>query len=222
LTGHDGSKVPSKEDVMSTDVQAPTGQIPPPGRDEAPTTTGMRQEPQTLIQESIKYRRRAQDAERRAAALEAEIQALRQAQDERAASLETKLAEAAAEADTLRRRFDSLERDRQLERELLRAGCADTETALALAHQRLASGDAPSDLAAFAKGLLEEKPHLRGKASTPPAAAGRALPPPTAAVKPAAANEPRRAAARLAEQARESGSAGDLLAYMRARRGQGA
>jgi len=207
---------------MSTDVQAPTGQVPPPGRDEAPAATVMRQEPQTLIQESIKYRRRAQDAERRAAALEAEIQNLRQAQDERAASLEARLAEAAAEAETLRRKFDVLERDRQLERELVRAGCADTETALALAHQRLASGDAPSDLAAFAKGLLEEKPHLRGKASTPPAAAGRALPPPTAAVKPAAANEPRRAAARLAEQARESGSAGDLLAYMRARRGRGA
>ena len=208
---------------MSTDVQAPTGQVPPPGRDEAPTTTGMRQEPQTLIQESIKYRRRAQDAERRAAALEAEIQALRQAQDERAASLETKLAEAAAEADTLRRRFDSLERDRQLERELLRAGCADTETALALAHQRLASSDAPGDLATFAKGLLEEKPHLRAKAPAPlPAGPSRALPPPTAAVKPAAANEPRRAATRLAEQARETGNAGDLMAYMRARRGRGA
>jgi hypothetical protein len=169
----------------------------------------MRQEPQTLIQESIKYRRRAQDAERRAAALEAEIQALRQAQDERAASLETKLAEAAAEADTLRRRFDSLERDRQLERELLRAGCADS--------------DAPGDLATFAKGLLEEKPHLRAKAPAPlPAGPSRALPPPTAAVKPAAANEPRRAATRLAEQARETGNAGDLMAYMRARRGRGA
>ena len=208
---------------MSTDVQAPTGQVPPPGRDEAPAATVMRQEPQTLIQESIKYRRRAQDAERRAAALEAEIQNLRQAQDERAASLEARLAEAAAEAETLRRKFDVLERDRQLERELVRAGCADTETALALAHQRLASGDAPSDLAAFAKGLLEEKPHLRAKAPAPLAAGpGRALPPPTAAVKPAAANEPRRAAARLAEQARDSGNAGDLMAYMRARRGRGA
>jgi hypothetical protein len=180
---------------------------------------GLRENPQAFIQESIKYRRRAQDAERRLESLEAELQGLRESQDGRAAALEAQLAEALGQAEALRGRLESVERDRQLERELSRAGCADAETALALAHQRLASDPAPEDLAAFARSLLEEKPHLRGAAGS--AAAGgpaRHLPPPSAAAKPAGQAGPRRAADRLADQARRTGSAGDLMAYMRARR----
>jgi hypothetical protein len=194
------------------------------GRDDAPDAAGARRDPQTLIQESIKYRRRAQEAERRAETLEAEVQNLRQGRDDRNASLETDLAQARADADSLRGRLESVERDRQLERELARAGCADAETALALAQQRLAGGPPPEDLAAFARGLLEEKPHLRGTGAAPAAAKPdasrppRGLPPRTAAARADGASAPHRAAERLAERARQSGNSGDLMAYMRARR----
>jgi hypothetical protein len=203
---------------MSTDVQAQMGQAPSGRVDETPAASG-RENPQTLVQESIKYRRRAQEAERRAEALEAEVQALRQGEDDRATALERELSQTRAEAETLRGRVEVVERDRRLERELVHAGCADPETALALAHERLAGAAAPDDLAAFARRLLEEKPHLRGgpvKSGRTENPASPALSPRTAAAKPLSG--PVRVADRLAEQARTTGSTGDLLAYMRARR----
>ena len=198
---------------MSTDAPTPAGQA----------ATGDRTSPQTLVQESIKYRRRAQEAERRAETLEAEVQALRDAEDGRADAMEQELAEARSEAETLRRQMETVQRDRVLERELSRAGCVDTETALALAHQRLAGGPPPDDLAALARSLLEEKPHLKTAADAPARpAASRGLPPRTVAPQPPAQGSPRRLADRLAEQARQSGNPTDLMAYMRARRGSGA
>jgi hypothetical protein len=205
----------TKEDTMSTDAPTPAGQAPAVGRTS----------PQTLVQESIKYRRRAQEAERRAEALETEVQALREAQDDRGGALEQELAQVRGEAETLRRQVETVQRERSLERELARAGCADTETALALARERLADLGAPGpeDLAAFARSLLEEKPHLRTAADVPArAGATRGLPPRTVAPQPPAHATPRRMADRLAEQARQSGSSTDLMAYMRARRATGA
>lgn len=225
---------------MSTDARTQTGQASPAGATDAPDAGRMpsghgtlaaagRQEPQTIIQESIKYRRRAQDAERRAEALETEVASLRQTAEDRAAALEAELGQARAEAETLRGRLDAVERDHRLERELVRAGCADAETALALARERLADQPAPEDAAAFAKALLAEKPHLASGAPTRPAdrgGAGRgpapALPPRTAGAKPAGESDPRRAANRLALRARETGTPGDVMAYMRARRGAAA
>jgi len=225
---------------MSPDVRTQTGQAPQAGRDEAPTSgggkptacggmhamrgdipppamTGARESPQSLIQESVKYRRRAQEAERRAEALEAELAGLREAQEGRTVAVEADLAQARAEAEDLTARLEGLQRDRCLERELVRAGCVDAETALAVARERLAQGDPPEDLAAFAKGLLEEKPHLRGSAA--PRRTDASLPPPTSGPKPAGNEAPSRAADRLAEQARQTGSPRDVMAYVRARRG---
>jgi hypothetical protein len=206
---------------MSTNVLTQTGQVPPDERDGSATPpAGTRQEPQSLIQESIKYRRRAQEAERQAEALETELQQLRQAESERAAGLETDLAQARTEAEALRERVEAIERDRRLERELARAGCGDIEAGLAVAHERLAGEAPPEDLAALARSLVAEKPHLRGAASgaaLPGAAAGN-LPPPSAGVKPDADTGVRRAAQRLAERARETGNPTDVMAYMRARR----
>ena len=198
---------------MSTDAPTPAGQA----------ATGDRTSPQTLVQESIKYRRRAQEAERRAETLEAEVQALREAEDSRADAMEQELAEARSEAETLRRQMETVQRDRALERELSRAGCVDTETALALAHERLGDGPPPEDLAALARSLLEEKPHLRTAPDTSARVpASRGLPPRTLAPQPPAQGSPRRQADRLAEQARQSGNPTDLMAYMRARRAGGA
>jgi hypothetical protein len=207
-----------KEEAMSTDVQAQMGQAPSNQAGEVPATSG-RESPQTLVQESIKYRRRAQEAERRAEALEAEVLALRQGEGDRAAALERELSESRAEAETLRGRIETTERDRRLERELVRAGCTDPETALALAHERLAEAAAPEDLAVFARGLLDEKPNLRsGPAGSgrPESPASPALPPRSGGAKPMGG--PVRAADRLADRVRVTGSTGDLMAYMRARR----
>ena len=212
---------------MSPDVRTQTGQASSAGREEAPVpavaaaTSAMgspRESPQSLIQESIKYRRRAQEAERRAEALEAELAGLREADESRAAAVEADLAQARAEAENLRKSLEGVERDRRLERELARAGCIDPETALAVARERLAGGDPPEDLAALARGLLEEKPHLRasgGRRGDPDAP----LPPRTSGPKPAGDDAPRRAAERLADQARQTGSPRDVMAYVRARRG---
>ncbi|HUU09061.1 MAG TPA: hypothetical protein VM431_00805 [Phycisphaerae bacterium] len=204
---------------MSTDAQTQMGPSQPSGFDA--DAAGVRQEPQTLIRESIKYRRRAQDAERRAEGLDAEISNLRRLDEERAAALETELGQVQGEAEALRAQVADIQRDRNLERALAKAGCADTETALALARQRLTQGDLPEDLAAFAKALLEEKPCLRGTASARPAAVAPPLPPRTSGAKPAGENAPGRAAQRLAERARQTGSPGDVMAYMRVRRAVG-
>jgi hypothetical protein len=200
-----------------------TGLPPKPSRAEPP-------EGRNAVQESIRYRRRAQEAERRAEALETEVQELREGQTERITALETELTAARTETGVLRSQLDAVERDRKLEREFVIAGCADIETALALAHQRLASqegaagadGRAPAieDPALFVRELLEEKPHLRtASAGNPPLPhAAEGLPPKTAGARTASAGGPRRALERLAQQARD-GSSKDLMAYMRARRG---
>ena len=215
---------------MSTEVRTQSGQVLPSGRDEVPAAAGgqtapmpsfPRESPQAFVQESIKYRRRAQDAERRVETLESEIQNLRQAERERTASLESEVTQARVEAEALRGRLETAERDRQLEREFVRAGCVDSEAGLALARERLAGGQPPADVGVFVKGLLEEKPYLRGPAAARQSTGSPALPPRTAGVKPAGENAPRHAAQRLADRARETGSPGDIMAYVRARRGAG-
>lgn len=201
---------------------APGRQVPPdapeapaPQRGDAPEGGGTAN-PQALIRESIKYRRRAQEAERRVEALDAELRALREERDAGQNGREEELQAARAETHELRTRLDSLEATRRLERELVRAGCGDVETALAVAERRLAEGPDGEDPAEVARRILEEKPHLRA------AAAGRSgppLPPRTAGAKPAGADPAGGATERLAERARRTGQPSDLAAYMRARRG---
>ena len=202
---------------MSTDASAQTGQTPPDASGLRPDVAAARQPPHSLIQDSIKYRRRAQEAERRAEALETELADLQGGRDHQAADLQDQADQSRAEAESLRTRLAELERDRALERELARAGATDTETALALARQRLAGAETPDDLAAFAKALVDEKPHLASVLPRPSADQSPSLPPRTAGAKPAA-DAPRRAADRLADRARQTGRPGDVLTYMRARR----
>ena len=202
---------------MSTDARTQVGQAPPARGDETPAASAG--EPANVGAGKHSVPPPAQEAERRAESLEAEIQSLRDGQDGRATALEAELSAARAEAETLRRRLDATERDRHLEREFARAGCVDPETALALARERLTGDAEPEDLSAFVRGLLDEKPHLRvtGAGSGPVAGpAAASLPPRTAAPKPA--GPPVRTADRLAERARTSGSTSDLMAYMKARR----
>lgn len=195
---------------MSTEAGTQTGQS---------ASSGGRQEPQAVIRESAKYRRRAQEAERRAEALEAELEAMRGEREEESSRLGADLAAARGEADSLRGRVEAIEHDRRLEREFLAAGCADVEAAVALARHRLAGQEPPEDLKTFARALLDEKPHLRGEPATVAGAAARGLGPCTTGVKPAGASGQRRVLDRLADQARQTGNAKDVMTYMRARRG---
>jgi hypothetical protein len=181
-------------------------------------TGGVRQEPQALVRESAKYRRRAQEAERRAEALEAELEEVRRQRDAADTRETEELGSARREVEDLQARLAAVERDRKMEQAFLAAGCVDVEAALALAHRRLDGQDMPEDLRVFARSLLEEKPHLRGENAGAGAGAGRGLPPRTAGAKPAGADAPRRAAERLADEARRTGNAKDVMAYMRARR----
>ena len=182
-------------------------------------SSGGRQEPQAVIRESAKYRRRAQEAERRAEALEAELEAMRGEREEESSRLGADLTAARSEAEDLRGRVEAIERDRRLEREFLAAGCADVEAAVALARHRLAGQEPPEDLKTFARALLAEKPHLRGEPAVAVGAAARGLGPCTTGVKPAGASGQRRVLDRLADQARQTGNAKDVMTYMRARRG---
>jgi hypothetical protein len=182
-------------------------------------SSGGRQEPQAVIRESAKYRRRAQEAERRAEALEAELEAMRGEREEESSRLGADLTAARSEAEDLRGRVEAIERDRRLEREFLSAGCADVEAAVALARHRLAGQEPPEDLKTFARALLDEKPHLRGEPAVAAGAAARGLGPCTTGVKPAGASGQRRVLDRLADQARQTGNAKDVMTYMRARRG---
>jgi hypothetical protein len=195
---------------MSTEAGTQTGQS---------ASSGGRQEPQAVIRESAKYRRRAQEAERRAEALEAELEAMRGEREEESSRLGADLAAARGEADSLRGRVEAIEHDRRLEREFLAAGCADVEAAVALARHRLAGQEPPEDLKTFARALLDEKPHLRGEPAAAAGAAARGLGPCTTGVKPAGASGQRRVLDRLADQARQTGNAKDVMTYMRARRG---
>ena len=195
---------------MSTEAGTQTGQS---------ASSGGRQEPQAVIRESAKYRRRAQEAERRAEALEAELEAMRGEREEESSRLGADLTAARGEADSLRGRVEAIEHDRRLEREFLAAGCADVEAAVALARHRLAGQEPPEDLKTFARALLAEKPHLRGEPAAAAGAAARGLGPCTTGVKPAGASGQRRVLDRLADQARQTGNAKDVMTYMRARRG---
>jgi hypothetical protein len=198
---------------MSKDASAQTGPSASGGAQQAPQS-------ETLVRESIKYRRRAQEAERRAEALEAEVNDLRRERDEHAARLEEELVAARAEMQAFEARLIAIDRDRRLERELVQAGCVDMETAMALAGQRLAGQEPPSDLQAFAKRLLEEKPHLHGESSHAGVSApAQGLPPRTTGVKLAGGNAHRRGLDRMADQARRTGNPKDVMAYMRTRRG---
>ena len=182
-------------------------------------SSGGRQEPQAVIRESAKYRRRAQEAERRAEALEAELEAMRGEREEESSRLGADLTAARGEADSLRGRVEAIEHDRRLEREFLAAGCADVEAAVALARHRRAGPEPPEDRKTVARALLAEKPHLRGEPAAAAGAAARGLGPCTTGVKPAGTSGQRRVLDRLADQARQTGNAKDVMTYMRARRG---
>jgi hypothetical protein len=166
------------------------------------------------VRESIRHRRRAQEAEQRAAALEAEVEELRQAQDGTNRSLEETLASERRRGEELQKRLDAMAAERELERELIRAGAIDPEAALLVARERLAAlGDEEVDLPALAQRVLEEKPYLRPTQKREVEPLGRR----SQGARPAGSSEAAKSR-RLADSARQTGRRADLVEYMRTRR----
>jgi len=168
----------------------------------------------TDVRESIRYRRRAQEAERRCAALESEIEELRQSHAAQAGSLEDGLASERRERESLEHRLEQLQAERRLERELIRAGARDPETAMLVARERLATaGDADVDVEKLARDLLDEKPYLKAEHREEVPPLGRASQP----ARPSQKDRKGRTE-RLASAAKASGRRTDIVEYMRARR----
>lgn len=166
------------------------------------------------VRESIRYRRRAQEAEQRCADLEAELQELRLAQDGQAQSLEATLDQERRQREQAELHVQQLQTERQIERELIRAGTCDPETALLLVRERLsAAGDEVVNVPELVGKLLEEKPHLKTSHREPVPPIGRT----SQGVRPGESNGPTRLR-KLAAEARDSGQRNDLVQYMRARR----
>ncbi|MFH1369873.1 MAG: hypothetical protein ABII09_01085 [Planctomycetota bacterium] len=142
--------------------------------------------------ESIRYRRRAQSAERRAEELAEE------------------LADARAEAVRLTEELKTTQKEQELMSRLAAEGTRDLEAAVLIAKARLASAD-KADVAGVVEQLKNEKGYLFGEKSTA-----------EIAVRTSPAKEPRQGGAagieRTARRAAGTGSRADLQEYMRKRR----
>jgi hypothetical protein len=184
----------------------------PMDRDEAPTGPEGEKPKMVDVRESIRYRRRAQEAEQRCSVLEAELEQARQARGEQVHSVETALAEERRRREQMEHEYERLQRERRLERELLRAGAVDLESALLVARERLAAAGEEADVEKLARDVLAEKPHLRAAQRADVPALGKF----SRGVLPRQSEGQR--ADRLARAARTTGRRGDLAEYMRARR----
>lgn len=187
----------------------------PVDHDAAPEGQDGRQTKRVDVRESIRYRRRAQQAEERCQAMEAELDSLRQGQSDEQENADTMLADERRRREGLEQQLAGLETERRLERELIRAGARDPETALLVARQRLAArgDDLDVDVELLAREVLEEKPYLKTaiREDVPPL--GRSA---RGAQSPVAGRQHR--AEKLAASARTSGRRADIVEYMRARR----
>jgi len=166
------------------------------------------------VRESIRYRRRAQEAEQRCEDLQAQLDELQRSRQTDVGGLEEQLAAERRNREQLEQRLSASDTDRRLQHELIRAGARDPETALLVARQRLAEADdAEVDLADLARTVLGEKPYLKQpeREEVPPI--GR-----SAQGERPAGSGGRARAEKLAHAARSSGRPADLAEYMRARR----
>ncbi|HAU38844.1 MAG TPA: hypothetical protein DCX07_14150 [Phycisphaerales bacterium] len=157
------------------------------------------------VAESIRYRRRAQQAEARIHDLEQQFREVQaQLEDQR-----NQLALAEAQRDEARQQILFAENRIAAERALAESGVTDLEAASILLARRVDLKE-PLEAEALARDveqLLQKKPYLR-------AAGG--LPPPTAAPKPRQA--PAADLADAARRAAHSGNRRDVADYLRLRR----
>ena len=145
------------------------------------------------VSESIRYRRRAQGAEKKAAMLEDE------------------LAKASSEKGRLSEELSQLKTEQKLVKELILAGVSDLEAAVLIAKARLQAQD-EVDVSSVVHQLKKEKQYLFGKAAEVSAAAGK-----TAGAKQKNQSGPS-SLERAAGKAAATGSRLDLQNYLKLRR----
>ena len=144
------------------------------------------------IGESIRYRRRAQSAEK-------------QAQD-----LAEQLTEANERVARMSQEFEGLQRDHELTRKLSAAGATDLEAALLVAKARM-TGQAEADLDGCIAQLKTEKRHLFGPSA-------EAVTPRRTAGAKDRISQSQTALQRAATKAARSGKRADLQHYLKLRR----
>ncbi len=160
------------------------------------------------VTESVRYRRRAQQAERRVEQLE---QQLRETQT-LAESRQQELSTVQSQQQALSERLARTEQSRRLEKVLDACGVIDAEAAQLLL-ERSAPLPADADDSALrqaVEGLLAERPYLRGPACRP-------LPGATASPR-TRSGGPAQQVAEAARQAAQTGNRRDLAQYLRLRR----
>jgi TolA-binding protein len=187
---------------MTTDAQDPAPQAEPQdGASDAPPARVV------PVGESIRYRRRAQQAEGRAQQLEQQLNDLQSQLDRRA----DEVAKAEAQRDEAHCRLTATENRLQAERLLGQAGVVDLEAASLLLSKRvdLAEGLEPEALSQAVEQLLLDKPFLRvDSAPLPPSSAAPRAPQPA----------PRARLAQVADRAARSGNPRDVAEYLRLKR----
>ncbi len=144
------------------------------------------------VSESIRYRKRAQSAEKKAE------------------SLAEQLAEARSQAARLSEQLSDLQSEQELTHKLAAAGAVDLEAAVLMAKSRVAGRDS-ADLNGVVEQLKKEKQYLFGGASVPVAARK------TAAAKERLQNS-RTILEAAAKKAATSGNRMDLHEYLKLRR----
>ncbi|MFW6133070.1 MAG: hypothetical protein ACOC8F_04180, partial [Planctomycetota bacterium] len=160
--------------------------------------------------ESIKYRRRAQQAEGRAQQLEQQLEDLQTQIDRRGDQLAT----AEAQRDEARQQLTAAENRTAAERMLAEAGVTDLEAASLLLAQRVdLDEDVDRDeLARRVEQLVVDKPFLR-----PAGPGGAGLPPASASARDSAAPLGAQLA-QAADRAIRSGDRSAVAEYLRLRR----
>ena len=160
-------------------------------------TDEMQQEGEKLVavSESIRYRKRAQSAEKKV-----EI-------------LEKQLAEVRGEAEGLSRQLNAAEQERQLSAKLLAAGAVDVEAAVLLAKSRIV-GEGQADIDEVVEQLRSEKGYLFASEEFEGLAASKK----TATVREKMEDVSRGGLERLAKKAVATGNRVDLHEYLKLRR----
>ena len=158
------------------------------------------------VGESIRYRRRAQQAEGRLTQLEQQLTQLQ----EQLQSRSDELATAEAQRDEARQQMTQQNNQFSADRLLMQAGVVDLEAAHLLLQNRVDLGDElePAAIEQAVQQLLVDKPFLRG---------GSALPPRSASVRRSVTSLTARIA-NAADRAVASGDRRDVAEYLRLRR----
>ena len=161
------------------------------------------------VGESIKYRRRAQQAEGRMTQLEQQLTQLQEQLQTRGDELAT----AEAQRDEARQQMTQQNNQFSADRLLIQAGVVDLEAAHLLLQNRVDLGDElePAEIEQAVQQLLVDKPFLRGGSALPPRSASARRPVMSLTARIASA----------ADRAVASGDRRDVAEYLRLRRQAG-